>query len=549
MSERLRASAKAIESEQFREDSYGFLTRCCYTTDEADSANPIKLIPDLPQIRFMHDQLLVEKATPVFVGKCRRMVISWTATSLELYQAIYRDHSGIFVQSKMSDDSCELVHRHWFMLQHLPEEWFPVISKSDIEIRFSSGLTVKRYRGAQDKTSAIVFSNGSSITAVAEGANKLRQYGTTWIRAEEISFWDAQEESYQAAQVCCQPPPGVEQGGQYLAITTPMPSWTGSFIFGQSGVGGAKRMLNVQEPAEGIKTWENPEGARVFQIDYWADPNKRSSRYTKEQPHDPEGEWFKRATKGMTEKAINREFLNNWSTYAGRPVINGYRREVHLSKGRIRWDPSVPMIGEWDFGGTPCVTISQLTARGQWLWVGEICTDTRPLGSREAPPSSDVGEMGDTFLTFAALRFPGARWVHTGDPAGEAKGQGDGRSCYDILADKGIHLIASSNNLSVRIEAEASWFRRMVDGQPAVLIDEEACPMLVAGLDGGYRYAEVGKTGKYKDEPEKNQFSHPHDCKQYGAILLQGLKVTPARKKHTPEPTRQQQKTQAGGIW
>jgi hypothetical protein len=71
--------------------------------------------------------------------------------------------------------------------------------------------------------------------------------------------------------------------------------------------------------------------------------------------------------------------------------------------------------------------------------------------------------------------------------------------------------IESNNRLPLRLDAIDHYTTRLVEGQPALLIDEQMCPMLVRALKGGWRY----KLDKHEQvmgaEPEKNQYSHPGD--------------------------------------
>jgi hypothetical protein len=43
------------------------------------------------------------------------------------------------------------------------------------------------------------------------------------------------------------------------------------------------------------------------------------------------------------------------------------------------------------------------------------------------------------------------------------------------------------------------------------------CKTLRKGFNGGYRYRKIGTSGsaKYTPEPDKNEYSHPHEALQY----------------------------------
>jgi hypothetical protein len=89
--------------------------------------------------------------------------------------------------------------------------------------------------------------------------------------------------------------------------------------------------------------------------------------------------------------------------------------------------------------------------------------------------------------------------------------------------------IAPTNDLMPRIDAVSWYLNRMVDGQPALLIDRAKCPMLREGFQGGYNYKRIAVTTdeKYREEPDKNIYSHVHDCLQYVALKGKGLEDEP----------------------
>jgi hypothetical protein len=124
-------------------------------------------------------------------------------------------------------------------------------------------------------------------------------------------------------------------------------------------------------------------------------------------------------------------------------------------------------------------------------------------------------------LAYCALEFPGAEFADVDDPAGDQRAQTDGRSCRMVLGDKGIVPSGGEVSTKGRLEALAGLLTKTLSGgRPAVLVDAGKCPMLADGLKGGYRFAEVGQTGRYNYQPEKNQYSHPMNCAEYVASRL-----------------------------
>lgn len=187
----------------------------------------------------------------------------------------------------------------------------------------------------------------------------------------------------------------------------------------------------------------------------------------------------------------------------GRPVYPEYNDSVHCREFEL--DKRFGLQVGLDFGLTPAATFGQRTARGQWRTRYEIvCYD-----------------MGVT--SFAKLvgqllreRFDGWDVTITGDPAGEARDH-DERSAFDILKANGVQAKkASTNDWSPRRDAVAGTLTSLIDGQPGYLLHPD-CRVLRKAKQGAYclrRLAVVGQE-RYKDAPDKNEFSHVAEAEQY----------------------------------
>jgi hypothetical protein len=78
---------------------------------------------------------------------------------------------------------------------------------------------------------------------------------------------------------------------------------------------------------------------------------------------------------------------------------------------------------------------------------------------------------------------------------------------------------APSNALSARLDAVRLPLTRLIDGQPGFLLSPR-CKTLRKGFNAGYRFKRVRAGGgdHFTDEPDKNEFSHPHDALQYALL-------------------------------
>jgi hypothetical protein len=120
------------------------------------------------------------------------------------------------------------------------------------------------------------------------------------------------------------------------------------------------------------------------------------------------------------------------------------------------------------------------------------------------------------------LRYLGKPIGMVGDPSGRNKDSIYEETSFDALKRMGFAAFpASTNDIDARVRAVDAHLMRSVAGKPALLIDGRRCPKLVAGMNGGYRYANT-RGGVRKTTPEKNEFSHVADCLQYVALATHG---------------------------
>ena len=101
--------------------------------------------------------------------------------------------------------------------------------------------------------------------------------------------------------------------------------------------------------------------------------------------------------------------------------------------------------------------------------------------------------------------------------------QTDETTCIDILntpfEDGGVGIPTSpspSNSLVARLDAVNHFLTKLVDANPAFYLSPK-CTVLRKGFNGGYKFNRIQVLGdeRFKDVPDKNRFSHPHDALQY----------------------------------
>lgn len=192
----------------------------------------------------------------------------------------------------------------------------------------------------------------------------------------------------------------------------------------------------------------------------------------------------------------------------------------------------LPIYFGQDFGLTPAAAFFQRTTRGQIRVFDEIATE-------------DIGvqNYGDLLLV-PKLQGEFADWKKTGiegwgDP-GAHRAETDEQTAFSILRAMKVPIRpASTNNPTLRREALALPLRRMIDGEPGLIISPD-CVQLRKGLASKYQYRRLQVTGdeRFEEKPLKNFWSHICEALEYGMLGIGEGRVLTSRppKKYTPRP-------------
>lgn len=202
----------------------------------------------------------------------------------------------------------------------------------------------------------------------------------------------------------------------------------------------------------------------------------------------------------------------------GKLVYPEYKDDVHAGEPTVI--RGLPLLIGFDFGLTPACVIGQLTPRGSLILLREFT-------------SEDMGieRFGQIVKTQLAVLYP--EWslrsniLCTGDPAGDDAMQTDESTCFQALTEMGFQMHGGrghSNAFLPRREAVASFLNRMDNGRPGFIVSREHCSVTRKGFLGGYHYRRMQVPGKliFRDVPDKDAYSHPHDALQYLAQLAAG---------------------------
>lgn len=239
------------------------------------------------------------------------------------------------------------------------------------------------------------------------------------------------------------------------------------------------------------------------------DPNPAAENI---ENHELGYDYWLRQLPGKSDEWIKVYVLGQYGTVLdGRVVYSEYRDDFHCAGDILEPMRGLPLILGWDWGRTPAVVIGQLTPRGQMRVIDELVVDatSQSMGVRSF--------ARDVVKPHLASHYAGMTIGRSfGDPSGAAQDANDD-STFDIVGEEGIPTEASpTNDPAARQDAVIRYLKATADGEPGFLLSPK-CVFLRKGFLGGYHYTRVQVSGeeRYRDVPNKNRYSHPHDAQQY----------------------------------
>lgn len=219
--------------------------------------------------------------------------------------------------------------------------------------------------------------------------------------------------------------------------------------------------------------------------------------------------YYTNQAKNKSEAWIKQFIEAEWGfSVAGKPVVQSFKATVHISKSRLKYVPNLQLIGGYDPGLAGAAMIfGQQDLEGRLFVLGELITSG--LGA--------LRFMTERLQPYLAREMPGletGKFTIAPDPAAGNRSANDESTIVQTLKRFYPVSIESNNRLPLRLDAIDYFATRMVCGAPSLVIDEQACPILVRALKGGWRYPLDSKEqikGGANAQPEKNSYSHPGD--------------------------------------
>ena len=266
----------------------------------------------------------------------------------------------------------------------------------------------------------------------------------------------------------------------------------------------------------------NPPDMDTFWEQYLSDPPDNASVFFQPSGLSPEADWlhclpdnyYENLAEGKSEDWVDVYIHAQFGkSLAGKPVFRSFNVDTHVAQKTLRHIDmeAYPLLIGMDFGLNPSAVVGQLDARGRLLIFESLTSDG--MGT--------LRFIREKLKPVLATRFPQAKHLVIGDPAGRQRAQTDEKTVYDILKQENMFAKpAATNSIVARIASVEQFLNRTIDGEPALLIDP-CCGHLIKALRGGYRY-KIKTNGEVEDSPEKNESSHIADAAQYLCLHADG---------------------------
>jgi hypothetical protein len=230
-------------------------------------------------------------------------------------------------------------------------------------------------------------------------------------------------------------------------------------------------------------------------------------------------DYYQNILQSMDEQTAEVYVHGNYGfTRDGKPCYPEYNDNIHC----VEVEPvKTTVYRGWDFGITPACVFSQILPDGRWLIFDEITAEL-----------AGIDTFSDAILDHTSRKYPWAvDIVDIGDPAGNQRtgmtADKDAKTCFDILHGKNINIVGGEQSIQLRLESVRKPLHTLVSGKPQLIVHPR-CKKVRKGFQGRYQFKKVRLTGteeRYHDTPDKNEYSHPHDCVQYTAGKLFGAVV------------------------
>jgi len=204
--------------------------------------------------------------------------------------------------------------------------------------------------------------------------------------------------------------------------------------------------------------------------------------------------------------------------FDGKLVYTDYDDDRHC--GEFDVDPTLPTYAGWDYSSNGmALVLAQLSPRGQLRVFQEYYSDSSGL-------EQFVNELKPDLMS----KYGRLLWTRSiGDPSGSSRQANTEATALGLLNDEypdqrlGLPFLTEgcwTNALPTRRGAVEHFLYRLVSGRPTFLLHPR-CERLRKGFLGRYHLRKLQTLhGGFKEEPDKNEYSHVQDALGYIATEI-----------------------------
>ncbi|SNY93515.1 hypothetical protein SAMN04515647_3814 [Cohaesibacter sp. ES.047] len=242
-----------------------------------------------------------------------------------------------------------------------------------------------------------------------------------------------------------------------------------------------------------------------------------------------------------------RRMVHNEYGYSreGLPVYRSFDQTRHVAAKKLDPVEGLPLLIGMDAALNPAAILGQPMPNGQIRILDELVPGQGygaarfsemllDLLERRYPMCSDIRPWADPACQYGADREGGEQsWLET----------------MQVALGMPILIPANgSNELGLRLGAVEGELTKFIDGQSPRLLVSPHCRILIRGFMSGYRFKKLS-TGseKFALQPDKNEYSHPHDGLQYLVLGYRGRPSVTGMGSRNHGQSRASQSTGKGG--
>jgi hypothetical protein len=474
----------ASDMARWRHSFIDFLFECIQTTDEGSEE-----IKYAPQYRYLVESYKAIEANKITViVKSRQMFYTHFLASLYLWEVIFKKNVRLGVMNQNEEDAADL----------LDTRIRPLYERLPCEYPWPK-LTIKRL-------TIINEAANSRIVAFASTSNRTRGKTFSKIWLDEFGFQENQEATLRSAI-----PATKGDKAKLIINSTPVPKSLYEEL--------ARKELDVDfdpiDIMEGVTEHRNTRDHCVLYVHHTADPEKRSE------------EWIAHTKKTEGELAYEVEYNLKWLLPVGKPVFQGFRKELYCRPYKeygVLED--VPLEEGWDFGGHHPAWVC-----GQRSPIGNLILHKAVMGVDE-----DLYLFMDRIAEIREREFPGFDFRLYCDPAGAmVNGQGTAPPAQTILQQRFCKPVRSiRSGPADRVRAVKQLMAKLLNGHPGLILHpmlgeahhldgQVEAGIMIEGFETGLVYDKLrgSDTGVHKLTYKKDQwYEHMMDAFGYMFIYL-----------------------------